>query len=56
MPENLEMSPDYWRTRAEEVRRLAELIDDNFTGETLLEIALQYDQLALYAEQRQRQR
>ena len=27
------MSPDYWRTRAEEVRRLAELIDDDFIGE-----------------------
>jgi hypothetical protein len=29
MPEKLETSPDYWRKRAEEARRLAELIDDN---------------------------
>jgi hypothetical protein len=32
------------------MRRLAELIEDNFTAETLLEIALRYDELALRAE------
>ncbi len=54
MPEKLEYSPDFWRKRAAEARRLAELIEDNFPAETLLEIALRYDELALYAEQRQR--
>jgi hypothetical protein len=42
--------------RASEARRLAELIDDNSTGETLSEIALQYDELAEHAERRSRQR
>ncbi len=54
MLEKLEYSPDFWRKRAEETRRLAELIEDNFTAETLLEIALRYDELVLYAEQQQR--
>jgi len=52
----LEFPPDYWRESAAEVRRLAELIDDNFTAETLLEIALQYDELAVHAERRSSQR
>jgi hypothetical protein len=56
MPEKLELLSDYWRKRAEEARKLAELIDDDFIGETLLDIALQYDELALHAERRQRQR
>jgi hypothetical protein len=43
-----------FRERAAETRGLAELIEDNFIAETLLEIALQYDELALRAEQRQR--
>jgi hypothetical protein len=55
MAEKLELAPDFWRKRAEETRKLAELIeDDDFTAETLLDIALQYDELALHAEQRQR--
>jgi hypothetical protein len=37
---------------AAETRGLAELIEDHFTAETLLEIALRYDELALRAEQR----
>jgi hypothetical protein len=52
MPSKLEFASDYWRKRAAETRRLAELIEDNFTAETLLEIALRYDELALRAEQR----
>jgi hypothetical protein len=51
MPEKLEFAPDFWRARAEEARRLAELIDDAFTRETMLDIALQYQELA---ERRQR--
>jgi hypothetical protein len=54
MPEKLEFAPDYWRKRAEEVRRLADLIEDNFTAETLLEIAVQYEELAEHAKRRQR--
>jgi hypothetical protein len=54
MPEKLEFAPDFWRARAEEARRLAELIEDNFTAESLLDIARQYDELAEHAERRQR--
>jgi hypothetical protein len=53
MPEKLEFAPDFWRKRAEEAPRLAELIEDNFTAETVLEIALRYDELALRVERRQ---
>ncbi len=56
MPEKLEFAPDFWRKRAAEARRLAELIDDDFTAETLLDIAVQYEELAEHAERRQRQR
>jgi hypothetical protein len=52
MPNKLEFAPDYWRKRAAETRGLAELIEDNFTAETLLEIALRYEELALHAERR----
>jgi hypothetical protein len=54
MLEKLDFAPDFWRKRAEEARRLAELIEDNFTAETLLDIARQYDELAEHAERRQR--
>ena len=43
-------------TRAAEARRFAELIDDNFTAESLLDIALQCEELAEHAQRRQRQR
>ncbi len=56
MPEQLEFAPDYWRQRAAEARRFAELIADNYTAETLLDIALRYDELAEHAERRLRQR
>jgi hypothetical protein len=55
MPEKLEVS-DYWRQRAAEAHRFAELIDDNFTAESLLDIALQYEELAEHAQRRQRLR
>jgi hypothetical protein len=48
--EQTEFAPDYWRKRAAETRGLAELIEDQLTAETLLEIALRYDELALRAE------
>ena len=49
-PDKLEFSPDYWRSRSEEARRLAELIDDAFTRETILDIALQYEELVEHAD------
>jgi hypothetical protein len=52
MPNKLEFAPDYWRKRAAETRGLAELIEDHFTAEALLDIARRYDELALRAEQR----
>ncbi len=54
--DKLEFSSDYWRPRSEEARRLAELIDDAFTRETVLDIALQYEELVEHAERRRRQR
>ena len=54
MPEKLELAPDFWRKRAAEARRLAKLIEDDFAGETLLEIARQYDELVEHAKRRQR--
>jgi hypothetical protein len=56
MPEKLEFAPDFWRKRPDEARRLAELIEDNFTAESLLDITVQYDELAEHAERRQRRR
>jgi hypothetical protein len=41
--DKLDLAPDFWRKRAEEASRLAEVIEDNFTAETLVDIALQYD-------------
>jgi hypothetical protein len=54
MSEKLEFAPDYWRKRAAESQRLSELIEDNFTAETLLDIAGQYNELAEHAERRLR--
>ncbi len=54
-PDKLEFSSGYWRSRLEEARRLAELIDHAFTRETVLDIALQYEELVEHAERRRRQ-
>ena len=51
MPNKLEFAPDYWRKRAAETRGLAELIEDHFTADALLDIARRYDELAWRAEQ-----
>jgi hypothetical protein len=56
MSDKLEFAPDYWRQRAQETRRFADLIDDDFTADTLFDIASQYDMLAERAARRQRQR
>jgi hypothetical protein len=55
-PDKLQFAPDYWRQRAAEARRFAELIEDNFTAETLFDIAVQYDELAEHVQRRMRQR
>jgi hypothetical protein len=49
-----ELSPDYWRKRAEEARTISEMMQDKFTRETMEDIARQYDELAERAERRQR--
>jgi hypothetical protein len=51
MPNKLEFTPNYWRKRAAETRRLADLIEHNLIANTLLEIALRYDELTLRVEQ-----
>ena len=47
-------TPEYWRSRAEEVRTLAEQMRDKFSHETLLRMARDYEVLAQRAEERQR--
>jgi hypothetical protein len=54
VPEKQELSSEYWRRRAEEARTIAEMITDDFTRETMLNIARQYDELAERAERRRR--
>jgi hypothetical protein len=46
--------PEHWRGRAEEMRKHAEDMRDLMAKATLLDIADQYDKLALRAEQRLR--
>ena len=50
MPEKLEFAPDFWGKRAEEARKLAELIEVRFISETLLDIARQYEEVGERAE------
>jgi hypothetical protein len=47
-------NPDHWRQRAEEMRRLAKDLHDLIAKATMLEVADQYERLALRAEQRLR--
>ena len=46
--------PEHWRARAEEMRRLAEDINDAATKEMMLRIARDYEKLAARAEERSR--
>jgi hypothetical protein len=45
-------SPEHWRERAEEVRALAETVDDAAVKSKLLEVAAEYDRLAERAAKR----
>jgi hypothetical protein len=44
--------PDYWRTRAEEVRALADKMEDPEIKRDMLDIAAGYDRMARQAETR----
>jgi hypothetical protein len=44
--------PAYWRERAEEARRIAEQLTDDFAKQTMLDIARCYDDLAAHTETR----
>lgn len=45
----MELTPDYWRERAERVRKTADFVDD-IARETLLRIADNYESLARQAK------
>ena len=45
-------SPEHWRHRAEEARRMADLMSDVPLKEAMLRIAEEYEHLAKRAEQR----
>jgi hypothetical protein len=42
--------PAYWRRRADEARRVADEVGDPVAKQTMLEIAISYEQLAALAE------
>ena len=54
MPASSINDPEHWRARAEEMRRLAENINDAATKEMMLRIARDYEKLAARAEERSR--
>jgi hypothetical protein len=50
------LTAEYWRNRAEEVRKLAETMKHKEARERLQQIASEYDNLAEWAERRERSR
>jgi hypothetical protein len=46
------LPPEYWRTRADKVRAIADEMFDLQSRETLLRIAKEYESLAKRAEER----
>jgi hypothetical protein len=49
------LPPEYWQTRADKIRALADEMFDPQSRETLLRIAKEYERLANRAEERQGQ-
>ena len=54
MPASSINDPEHWHARAEEMRRLAEDINDAATKQMMLRIARDYENLAVRAEERSR--
>jgi len=54
MPASFINDPEYWRERAEEMRKLADGMKHSASKETMLRIAEDYDRLAQRAEERSR--
>ena len=52
MPASSINDPEHWRARAEEMRRLAEDINDAATKQMMLRIARDYENLAVRAKER----
>jgi hypothetical protein len=52
MSSHLADNADHWRKRAEELRRLAEIMSRVKPKEMVLRLAVDYDRLALHAEER----
>jgi len=52
MPKGLVDNPEYWRTRAEEARVVAESMQDTTSREMMLRVVRDYERMADRAEQR----
>jgi hypothetical protein len=52
MVSNFSDDPEYWRKRAEEARTLAEQMVEAHTKSLMLGIAVSYDKIAKWVEQR----
>jgi hypothetical protein len=49
-PELESRPPEYWRSRAEEARAIAEKMADSFSRQMLESVAASYDKIAEWAE------
>jgi hypothetical protein len=52
MPTRTLNDPAHWRQRAQEMRGIADLLDDPAAKTAVLEIVRQYERIAVMAEQR----